>query len=279
MLEYHLETLTNRSQETEFEAFARALIKAEICPNLLPHTGPTGGGDSKVDSETYPVADDLALAWYIGVGREASSERWAFAFSAKEEWRDKLRSDVAKIAGTGRGYAKGFFITNQYVRDKVRGDLEDELRKAHKLDVRILDRTWILDAVFDHGRQELAIEKLGASSQIRRQRRLGPLDLQREAELSRLESRIGESASRGEPSFVTVDDCIEAAVISRGLERPQTNAAGRRVYGWVASRNDGFSVKSGDFLKPLCGKRLRASPTVGNPRESPALAPFSGFQK
>jgi hypothetical protein len=51
MLEYHLETLTSRSEETVFEKFALRLAQCEICPNLLPHTGPTGGGDSKVDSE------------------------------------------------------------------------------------------------------------------------------------------------------------------------------------------------------------------------------------
>ena len=55
--EYHLDTLTNRKQETEFETFARLLAEIEICPNLLPQTGPTGGGDSKVDTETYPVGE------------------------------------------------------------------------------------------------------------------------------------------------------------------------------------------------------------------------------
>lgn len=56
ILEYHLDTLTNRSQEVDFATFARHSAEREICPNLLPQTGPTGGGDSKVDSETYPVA-------------------------------------------------------------------------------------------------------------------------------------------------------------------------------------------------------------------------------
>ena len=51
-LEYYLETLTSRKQETAFEHFARRLAEKEICPNLLPQTGPTGGGDSKVDTET-----------------------------------------------------------------------------------------------------------------------------------------------------------------------------------------------------------------------------------
>ena len=83
VVEYHLDTLTSRSQEIEFQKFARSLIQREVCPNLLPQSGPTGGGDSKVDSETYPVSDDHSLVWYVGTGREASNERWAFAFSAK----------------------------------------------------------------------------------------------------------------------------------------------------------------------------------------------------
>jgi hypothetical protein len=44
LLEYHLDTLTNRSEELQFEIFARRLLERTICPNLLPHTGPTGGG-------------------------------------------------------------------------------------------------------------------------------------------------------------------------------------------------------------------------------------------
>ena len=119
LLEFHLSSLTSRSQETDFERFARRLCECEICPNLLPQTGPTGGGDSKVDSETYPVADTLALAWYTGLGREAAQERWAFAFSAKADWPPKVRSDIAKIVGTARAYTKAFFVTNQAVPDRT----------------------------------------------------------------------------------------------------------------------------------------------------------------
>jgi hypothetical protein len=126
VLEYHLSTLTSRNQELDFERFARAIAEREICPNLLPHTGPMGGGDSKVDTETYPVADRLALSWYTGIGREAAEERWAFAFSAKADWRDKVQADVEKIVNTGRAYTKIFFVTNQFVKDKDRAELEDQ---------------------------------------------------------------------------------------------------------------------------------------------------------
>jgi hypothetical protein len=72
VFEYHLNTLTGRKQEIEFEHFCRRLAEKELCPNLMPQTGPTGGGDSKVDAETYPVADEIALRWYEGIGRESS---------------------------------------------------------------------------------------------------------------------------------------------------------------------------------------------------------------
>lgn len=252
MLEYHLDTLTSRSQETEFEEFARSLIKKEICPNLLPQTGPTGGGDSKVDSETYPVADELALAWHVGTKSKAASERWAFAFSAKKQWRGKLKSDIAKIAATGRGYTRAFFVTNQYVSDKKRADLEDELRESHKLDVRILDRTWILDAVFDHGRQDLAIEKLGVSSNIRQHVRLGPRDYQRKGELERFESRIEEQASQGNLNFVTVDDCINAAITSREMELPESEVTGK------FDRAERMAAKYGSQRQKICCAYERA---------------------
>jgi len=40
LLDYYLNTLTSRSQEKEFEIFCRRLAEKEICPNLLPQTGP-----------------------------------------------------------------------------------------------------------------------------------------------------------------------------------------------------------------------------------------------
>ncbi len=66
LLEYKLETLTSRSEEKQFEHFARKLAERLICPNLIPQTGPTGGGDSKVDTETYPVDEAISERWYEG---------------------------------------------------------------------------------------------------------------------------------------------------------------------------------------------------------------------
>lgn len=227
ILEYHLDSLTSRSQEVKFEHFARRLAEREICPNLSPQTGPTGGGDSKVDSETYPVADALSLGWWVGIGREAADERWGFAFSAKKEWKGKVSSDIEKIADTKRGYTKAFFISNQFIRDKKRGKVEDDLRKKHKIDVRILDRTWILDKVFENGHEALAIKELELTTPTKTEVRKGPLDIQRERELKEVEGRIADALQKKRYSLQLAEDCIQAATISRGLERPRTEIDGK----------------------------------------------------
>lgn len=94
--EFHLDTLTQRKEEIRFEHFCRRLAEKELCPNLLPQTGPTGGGDSKVDTETYPVANSISERWYEGDPERASRERWAFAFSAKKNGAPKLKMTYAK---------------------------------------------------------------------------------------------------------------------------------------------------------------------------------------
>ena len=224
--EYTLDTLTSRSEEVSFENFARELAKREVCPNILPHTGPTGGGDSKVDAETYPVADDLSLMWYVGTGRDAATERWAFAFSAKKDWRSKVQSDVAKIAKTGRGYTKAFFVTNQFVKDKTRAEVEDALREKHAIDVRILDRIWILDRVFTNHHEQLAIERLDIQVSTRQEIKKGPLDTEREHELTELEASIAAATQDGHFTFGVVNDCIRTAQLARSMERPRTEVEG-----------------------------------------------------
>jgi hypothetical protein len=226
LLEYYLHSLTSRSQEVDFEVFARHLCEREICPNLLPHTGPTGGGDSKADSETYPVADELALAWYVGTTGDAASQRWAFAFSAKQAWRGKVIGDVKKIAETGRGYTKAFFVTNQAVADRTRAEVEDALSKKYRLDVRIFDRTWILDRVFSGRHEKLAVSDLKVTALTDQVQTKGPLDTGREQALIEVESRILAAVQEGRLGPSLAANALEAAQLGRSLERPRTQLEG-----------------------------------------------------
>lgn len=126
-LEYHLERITSRNQEADFERFARRLAEVEICPNLIPQTGPTGGGDGKVDSDTHAVAAILTLSWYSGdpdaPRAAANGGRWALAVSAQRRWKKKIESDIEKLVKVRRQYVRAFFISNQYISSKQRHDL------------------------------------------------------------------------------------------------------------------------------------------------------------
>lgn len=225
--EFYLETLTQRKEETDFEHFCRRLAEKEICPNLIVQTGPVGGGDSKTDTETYPVASAIAHRWYVGNPEQSSRERWAFAFSAKKQWRSKVRQDVQKIVETNRGYSLIYFIGNQAIRDKDRADLEDELKKKWKIPVRILDRNWILNAVTKNNRWDVVYQTLDISRPAVTTYRPGPLDTKRQAELDELEKLIGNPTRYQGSEYQLVQDCLEAAKIARSLGKPRIEVDGR----------------------------------------------------
>ena len=225
-LEYHLETLTSRKQEYEFERFCTLLVEKELCPNIMPQTGPTGGGDSKVDTETHPVADSIAASWYDGLCREAKEERWAFAFSTKKQWIPKVRSDVEKIASTGREYKLIYFISNQFISDKKHATIEDELTKKYVIPVRILDRNWIVDCVLRKGRIDIAIDALGLDSTYKRKRISGTKDRERELELEKIDDFI-LSQSKAITKYQLAEELLRTAILSRELERSQNEVYGR----------------------------------------------------
>ncbi|WP_214629709.1 hypothetical protein [Paenibacillus agaridevorans] len=218
IFDFYLDSLTSRGQEKDFEVFCRRMAEHEICPNLLPQTGPTGGGDSKVDSETYPISDDLALLWFSGIGREASAERWAFAISAKKDWRSKIKSDVKNIISTSREYKKIFFISNQYIPDKKRAAIEDELSNQYKIETRVLDRSWLLDKLFSNHREQIAVESFGLSDSFADERKVGPLDYKRQSELEKIEREISQYIVEGINSVALVENATQAAMLSRELE-------------------------------------------------------------
>lgn len=225
-LNFVLAQLTEEKKEIQFETFCRKLAEKEICPNLLPQTGPTGGGDSKVDSETYPVSDAIADRWYIGDPQRASRERWAFAISAKANWRSKAKDDVRKVVETGRPYAVVYFLTNQQVSDRNRGSLEDELRDKWHIDCRILDRNWIADRVLTNGHYALFESTLQIDLGGTTTRPLGGGDVDGQRELEELEGQI-EDQHRYVSGYELAQDCLQAALLVRRLGRSRVEIDGR----------------------------------------------------
>ena len=225
-LEYHLETLTARKQEQQFEDFCRRLSELEICPNIKPQTGPTGGGDSKLDAASYPMAPALAERYYWGNPTPPTTECWGFAFSCKKTWKQKIKDDAAKIAGVDRRFKKVYFITSQFARDKVRAALEDELTKKYGFEAHILDRAWIVEKVIDRKHYGMAIRTLGISVTEDREERLGPRDTERQQELEEILERPRDVSEYQGNDFALTQDYLQAALLTRGLGRARHEVEG-----------------------------------------------------
>ncbi|PZV33965.1 hypothetical protein [Mesorhizobium kowhaii] len=227
VLSHHLETLTKQKDEVPFERFARRLAQKFIAPNMRPQTGPTGGGDGKTDAESYPVSAEVAARWYIADPANADG-RMAFAFSAKAKWRPKVQDDVGEIAGTGRDYKRIYFITNQFVPAKDSAEVQDALNEKWGIPIIILDRTWLLDRVFEDKSMDIAIDTLGLGDASRRAIRvLGPKDYERLQELGEIEDRLADANSYQGAPHQLIEDAHRAAILSRGLGYPRHETDGR----------------------------------------------------
>lgn len=226
VLSNHLETITSRNQTHDFEIFCRKLCERAICPNLRPQTGPDGGGDSKADSETVPVADEITIRTFIG-DPIAGREKWAFAFSAKADWAAKAKSDIAGIAGTQRGYERVFFITSRFAKAKTRAKLEQDLSAEHGFGVTIHDRTWIMQQVLEFDRRDLAFNYLHVGQEVTAGAPLGPNDYSRGRQLEDIEKALDDHASFAGMRIQEAAEALVAAKLSRSLEKPRFETEGR----------------------------------------------------
>ena len=95
--------------------------------------------------------------------------------------------------------------------------MEDKLTKAHRIDVRILDRTWILEKIFENRRETLAIEILRINVPLSASPRKGPLDRSRKAELAELEAHMKDPDRYNDLSYQLVADALQASLLARGL--------------------------------------------------------------
>ena len=278
-LDFFLDALTSKNKEHEFEGFCRQMVRLRICPNLIVQTGPTGGGDSKVDTETFPVDSDLAEACLPAESVTAAGERWAFAISAKREWQQKVRSDVLKIKqvedSLHRGYARVFFISNQLISDKKRAETEDKLRSESGFDVRILDRNWLVETALVSPESRLAtVRELGMSESLLDDHRTGARDSAREAELAEIESRIQAISSDKWRERIRLAD--RAAELICELERPDYEIAN------ALNRHLNLAQSHGDPVQKAEALYLFVYRTVANceePDDASVCRRYAEFEK
>ena len=184
ILAFELEKITTNQKENEFEILCRKLAEKLIAPNLIPQVGPTGGGDGKTDSETYPVSDNISDRWFIPENGWDKNEKWAFAFSAKKTWKSKAKKDIQSIIGTAREFTRIYFITNQCPSSKKKKDAQDEFIKEFKIDIVILDGIWIIEKVYSKNLINIVIKCLNLSQVYLKEKKvIGKNDTSRLKEL------------------------------------------------------------------------------------------------
>lgn len=218
LLAFALENIGANSQDHDFEIFCTKLAEFAVAPNIRPQTGPTGGGDSKSDSTTYPVDAESAARWYSAAPRQAPNGRWAFAYSSQKDWATKVRNDVKGILSVNPRPDHIYFITSQPTRDKRRQEIEAELMLSYGAPVTVLDRNWIVDKITTQGWWHLA-SYLKCPLENRKEVKLGPEDAKRSAELSALEDSLRKPQAMQTPLYDLSCDYMSAALLARGLER------------------------------------------------------------
>lgn len=227
-LSFELNKISTNQKQDEFETLCRRLAEKFISPNLIPQVGPTGGGDGKTDSETYPVSETISNRWFTPENGWDKDENWAFAISAKEEWKGKAKGDVKKIVETARGYTRVYFMSNQLISSKKKKDAQDEFIKEFEIDVVILDGEWILEKTYNNNLIDLVVDSLNLSYVYKnKETKLGSNDTRRLEELKELEENINNSNRYSEYDFQLTEDAIRSAILSRMLEKPKDEIEGK----------------------------------------------------
>ncbi len=228
VLAYELSKISTNQKQDEFETLCRRLAEKYITPNLVPQVGPTGGGDGKTDSETYPVSPSISDRWFIPENGWNKNEKWAFAISAKEAWKGKAKGDIKKIVETKRDYTRVYFMTNQLVSSKKKKDAQDEFGKEFDIEIIILDGEWILEHIYNNNITDVAVDSLNLSNVYRsKEKQLGTNDFHRLKELEKLEQNISNPNRYFEYDFQLVEDALETAILSRMLEKPRDEVEGK----------------------------------------------------
>ena len=227
LFEKQLEILSTKKMQSNFENFIVRCAERLITPNIKPQTGPDGGGDGKVDAETYEVTTDISDKWYVADGGASEKEKWAFAISCKKQWKPKVTTDIEKVANTNRGYTRVLFFSNQFIKSSTRFDIEEDLSNKFNIEVSIFDALWCTNAVFHHGCKDIALDCLNFSDEYKKKReKIGILDKQRQEQLEKIEKNI-LSYQIKDLDTDYIDELQKACILSRGLDCPHVETEGR----------------------------------------------------
>ncbi len=236
---YTMAQISTDQRQDAFEELTRRCVQRLITPNIIPQTGPTGGGDAKADLISYPVSDNTSSLWTVPDGGSKGNEKWAFAISSVKGWSTKMDSDVKKIAENYQDITRIYFCTNQTVPARSRMAKQKKYESEYHVDTIILDLNWYVQAVYDQGCYDDAVEALNLGESLKKVKKKGPRDTAREKKLAELDKMAPKTEAEGYDDQY-VNGLIEAARLTRELERPQQEVYGRYAVALDAAKRYGL---------------------------------------
>jgi hypothetical protein len=164
-IRFALENLSERNGQHEFEHLCRHFARHRICFNVLPATGPVGGGgDQGRDFESFRTfIQGLGSGKFGGA---AEGKKLAFACSLQKEVNRKIRSDVASIMSHRESIDIIYFFSSRPVSISKRHSYQAWARKTYKVELEIVDREALAEQLSDPEIFWIAVSYLNVPSEI-----------------------------------------------------------------------------------------------------------------
>lgn len=169
-IRFSLDELRSTNGHHRFEDLCRGFARAAIAPNILPATGPVGaGGDRGRDFETFRTFLRETLGPNGGfAGTTPTGGRLAFICTLQQDdIPGKIRSDVDKIVSSGPPVHMVYAFLGAPLAKGPRDKLQDQVRKAHGVEVEVIDGRAIAEALATHERFWIAEEFLSIPANLR----------------------------------------------------------------------------------------------------------------
>jgi hypothetical protein len=143
-IRFQLAQLNAKNADHDFEHLCRHLTRLRICSNVLPATGPVGGGgDQGRDFETfrtYLAGTSIAFSAFVG---RASDKTSAFACTLMEgrKLTSKFKADIQAILAGGHPVDSVYLFCAEDYSVARRHKLQDWARTTYGLHLEIFDGT------------------------------------------------------------------------------------------------------------------------------------------
>lgn len=216
---FGLNQLGSKNGHHAFEELCRHLVRARICSNVIPATGPvSAGGDQGRDFETYRTYLAESGPHFQAFLARASTNDLVFTCTLQQDdLAGKVRSDIATVMGGGRRPSAIYAFCEANVPVAVRHRLQEECEEKYGVLLELLDGNAIAQMLSDRDTFWIASTYLSVPAEIYLR---PPVDQETEwyeSALAQWKSRDTSALTAGE--FVEISELARHATFASDAHR------------------------------------------------------------